>query len=48
MTMAMTATQPGTGQTFEASVRFELYDYGQAVDIDVPAPSVVVDVTNLR
>jgi hypothetical protein len=47
MTMTMSATQPGTGQSFEASMRFELYDYGEPVDIDVPARSAVFDVTKL-
>jgi hypothetical protein len=47
MTMTMAATQPGTGQSFEASMRFELYDYGEPVDIEVPAGSAVFDVSTL-
>jgi hypothetical protein len=43
LTMAFSATQPGTTETAEGSITFELYDYGENVEIDLPPASQVVD-----
>lgn len=48
LTMAFSATQPGTSDTVQASMRFELYDYGKDVAIAIPSPSQVVDGSALR
>jgi hypothetical protein len=46
--MDFSATQPGTSETDEASVTFELYDYGEPVEIDVPPAEQVVDASALK
>lgn len=48
LTMAFSATQPGTTQSAEASMTFELYDYGAEVAIDLPPTAQVVDASALR
>ncbi|MGH3133609.1 MAG: hypothetical protein ACRDNY_07700 [Gaiellaceae bacterium] len=48
MTMSLSATPPGAGQTFEASIRYELYDYGQPVAIVAPPARKTVDVFELE
>jgi hypothetical protein len=41
--MSFAATQPGTTETAEGSMRFELYDYGKAIDVELPPADEVVD-----
>lgn len=41
--MSFTATQPGASEASTASLMFELWDYGEAVDIELPPPAQVVD-----
>jgi len=43
LTMAFSATQPGTSEHSDVSMTFELYDYGDRVDIDLPPESEVID-----
>jgi hypothetical protein len=46
--MDLSATQPGTSEEFEASVSFELFDYGEPVEIELPPASRVVDASALK
>ena len=46
--MAFTATQPGSSETSEASMGFELWDYGSEIDIDVPPAAEVAEASALR
>jgi hypothetical protein len=46
--MAFSATQPGTTQTAQASMSFEMYDYGADVAIELPPAAEVVDASALR
>ena len=48
LTMAFSATQPGTSESSDVSMTFELYDYGERVDIDLPPESEVVDASAVR
>jgi hypothetical protein len=48
LTMAFSATQPGTSESSDVSMTFELYDYGEDVAIDLPPASEVVDASALR
>ena len=48
LTMAFSATQPGTSEQSNVSMTFELYDYGEAVDIALPPQSEVVDASALH
>ena len=43
LTMAFSVTQPGTSDSSDISMTFELYDYGEKVAIDLPPESAVVD-----
>ena len=43
LTMAFSATQPGTTEQATASMSFELYDYGKDVEIELPPAAEVVD-----
>jgi hypothetical protein len=45
--MSFAATQPGTTESVEASMTFELYDYGKAVDVQPPPAAEVVDASAL-
>jgi hypothetical protein len=47
LTMTLSSTQPGTGQSFDSSVRFELYGYGEPVAIALPPRAATFDVTAL-
>jgi hypothetical protein len=47
LVMSFSATQPGTTQTVNGSMTFELWDYGKTVDIDVPPLADVVDAASL-
>ena len=47
LTMALSATQPGTTQSSEASISFELWDYGESVKIAVPPASEVAHASAL-
>jgi hypothetical protein len=46
--MRFSATQPGSTQTAESSVSFELWDYGEPVTIEPPPASDVADASSLR
>ena len=48
LTLAFSATQPGTSDASEVAVTFELYDYGEQVTIDLPPASEVVDASAVR
>lgn len=48
LSMSFSATQPGTTQSAEASMTFELYDYGAEVAIELPPAAQVVDASALR
>ncbi len=48
LTMVFSATQPGTSEQSDVSMTFELYDYGDRVDIDLPPESEVVDASAIR
>jgi hypothetical protein len=41
--VAFSATQPGLSDAVEASLAFELYDYGEQLEIELPAADEVVD-----
>jgi len=43
LTMAFSATQPGTEEQATASMSFKLYDYGKDVEIELPPAAEVVD-----
>lgn len=47
LTLVVQATEPGTSETAEASMTFELWDYGEDVKIDVPPASQVADAAAL-
>ena len=48
LTVAFSATQPGTTEQATASMSFELYDYGKDVEIALPPAAEVVDASALR
>jgi hypothetical protein len=48
LTMAFSATQPGTTESAAASMAFELYDYGKDVAIELPPAAQVVAASALR
>ncbi len=48
LAMSFAATQPGTTQSSEVSLAFEIWDYGESVDIDVPPASQVADASAVR
>jgi hypothetical protein len=41
--MSVSGRQPGTDETLDGTIRFELWDYGKVVDIDLPPAAEVVD-----
>jgi hypothetical protein len=45
--MSFSAAQPGTTESAEASVMFELYDYGEDVEVELPRADDVVDAATL-
>jgi hypothetical protein len=45
--MSFAATQPGTTESVDASMTFELYDYGKAVEVEPPPAAEVVDASAL-
>ena len=48
LSLSVEATEPNTSQSSEVSMSFELWDYGQAVDIELPPASQVVDASSLH
>lgn len=48
LSMAFEATEPGTSQSSEVSMTFELWDYGEAVEIALPPASQVADASAVR
>ena len=48
MEMTLSMTPPGTSEALQASMRFELYDYGKDVEIELPPSGQVVDAAALR
>jgi hypothetical protein len=47
LSMAFSGTPPGATEPAEASMTFELFDYGKAVEVEVPRPEEVVDASVL-
>jgi hypothetical protein len=45
--MSFTATQPGTTDSVQATMTFEVYDYGEVVDVELPPAAEVVDAAAL-
>ena len=48
LSMSFEATEASTSRSSEVAMSFELWDYGQAVDIELPPASQVVDASSLR
>ena len=48
LSMTFSATSPQTSQKSEASMSFELWDYGENVDIAIPPASEVADASSLH
>jgi len=48
MTMTMEMSDPSGGQSADASMTFEIFDYGKSVEIELPDASEVVDAATLR
>ncbi len=48
MTMTLTMQDPASAQSAEMSMTFELYDYGEPVEIDIPDASDVADASTLK
>lgn len=46
--MAFTATDPGTSQSGDVSIAFEMWDYDEPVAIELPPASEVVDASAVR
>jgi hypothetical protein len=46
--MILSAMQPGTSDSSDVSMTFEIYDYGEDVDIALPTASEVVDASAVR
>jgi hypothetical protein len=45
--MSVTATQPGTAESLDATMTFELFDYGKKVDVEPPPADEVVDAADI-
>ena len=48
LALEFSATEPGTSQTSGVSMAFELWDYGETVEIPVPPAAQVADASALR
>jgi hypothetical protein len=48
LSMSFEATEASTSRSSEVAMSFELWDYGQAVDIELPPASQVVDASSLH
>jgi hypothetical protein len=48
LSLAFSATEPGASQSGEVAMAFELWDYGEPVEIEVPPASEVVDASAVR
>jgi hypothetical protein len=48
LVMSFSATQPGTTEKVDGSMTFELWDYGEAIDIELPPAAQVVDAASLE
>jgi hypothetical protein len=48
VTMSLAATEPGTSQSSDVSLSFEIWDYGESVVIEVPPASQVADASAVR
>lgn len=48
LAMSFEATEPGTSESSEVSMAFELWDYGEAVEIALPPASQVADASAVR
>ena len=48
LSMSFEATEASTSRSSEVAMSFELWDYGQAVDIELPPASQVVDASDLH
>lgn len=45
--LSLSATQPGTSQSFGATVTIEMFDYGAPVELDLPPDDEVVEASEL-
>lgn len=48
LSMSFAATEPGTSQSSEVSMAFEIWDYGESVAIELPPASEVADASAVR
>jgi hypothetical protein len=48
LSMQFSATDPGTSQSSEVSLAFELWDYGERVEIALPPASQVAEASDIR
>ena len=48
LSMSFEPTDASTSRSNEVAMSFELWDYGQAVDIELPPASQVVDASDLH
>ena len=48
LSMSFEATEASTSRSSEVAMSFELWDYGQDVDIELPPASQVVDASSLH
>jgi hypothetical protein len=48
LALSFAATQPGTSQSSDVSLAFEMWDYGESVDIELPSASQVADASAVR
>ncbi len=48
LSLSVEATEPSTSRSSEVSMSFELWDYGRAVDIELPPVSQVVEASTLH
>jgi hypothetical protein len=47
LAMSFSGTQPGTTEKVDGSMTFELWDYGEQLDIELPPPAQVVEAASL-
>ena len=48
LSLEISATGPGSSESGDASIAFELWDYGEDVEIALPPASQVVDASYIR
>jgi hypothetical protein len=47
MTITLSMTDPASSQSVEMAMSFEMFDYGRPVDIELPSPGEVAEVSSL-